>query len=288
MEFLKKIFAPITATLSFIGKHFKALIFLLILYVLFFSNGANINANLVEIKLQGEIIDPSAVLNKIYKASDDDNIRGVLINIDSPGGAFSPSIELEEAIKLLSKKKTTIVYASGTMASGSYLSGVWANKIYANKGSFIGSIGVIMQGLDISNLAGKIGIKEQVVKVGEFKEAGTIMREWNQKERESLQQLAGKSYELFINEVATARKLDINATDKWANAKVFLAQEAKELGLIDGISNYKDVKKIVETQSGVTVPLWQENPPFEKFFANLENSSKMAIKSLFQTKILAK
>ena len=290
MQFLKKIFSPITATLTFIGKHFKALIFLLIVYLIFFSGESmqNANANLVEIELKGEILEPSEVLEKIYNANEDDNIKAVLLNIDSPGGALSPSIEISGAIKELNSKKPVVVYASGTMASGSYLSGVWANKIYANKGSFIGSIGVIMQGFDISNLAGKIGVGEQVVKAGEFKEAGTMMRKWSEKERESLQILVDKSYEMFVAEVATARKLDANKSGEWANARVFLADDAIKLGLIDGISSYKNAKIETEKLSKVALPVWQEPAPYEKMLNKLGARGEMMIRSILQTKMMAK
>ena len=290
MQTLKQIFAPIVAILTFIGKHFKALIFLLIIYLIFFSGNTatTSNANLVEIELKGEIIDASVILEKIYKISDDDNIKGVLLNIDSPGGALSPSVEISQAIKELNAKKPVVVYASGTMASGSYLSGIYTRKIYANKGSFIGSIGVIMQGLDISNLSDKLGIGEQVVKAGEFKEAGTIMRKWSEKERQSLQELVNKSYDFFVGEVATARKLDINKSDEWANARVFLAEDAVKMGLIDGTSNYKNVKAEVEKISGVLMPVWQTPNPYEKMLDKFATKSEMMIKSLFQTKVMAK
>lgn len=122
-------------------------------------------------------------MEKIINAKNDSNIKGVLFVIDSPGGAFAPSMELALAIKDLKIKKPVLVYASGTMASGSYLAGVGANKILANPASFIGSIGVIMQGADLSGLANKLGIKEQTIQAGEFKSAGTFARAWNENER---------------------------------------------------------------------------------------------------------
>lgn len=290
MQFLKKIFTPLTATLTFIGKHFKALLFLLIVYIIFFSGESvqNSNANLVEIELKGEIIDATEILEKIDEASKNDAIKGVLLNIDSPGGALSPSVEISEAIKSLNSQKPVVAYASGTMASGSLLSGIWSEKIYANKGSFIGSIGVIMQGFDISNLANKIGVGEQVVKAGEFKEAGTMMRKWSEKERESLQNLVNKSYEFFVGEVASARKLDANKSDEWANARVFLADDALRLGLIDGISSHKEAKIALEKLSGVALPIWQELPPYEKMLNKLTAKGEMMIRSLLSAKIMAK
>ena len=241
--------------------------------------------NLAEIKLSGAIMDESAILKEIYSIQDDKNIKAVLLNINSPGGAFAPSFEISNAIKELNKEKPVIAYASGTMASGSYLSGVWANKIYANKGSFIGSIGVIMQGYNIEELASKIGIKDQVVKAGEFKEAGTIMRAWSQSERQSLQDLVDKSYDLFVSEVATARRLNKNDENLWANARVFLPDEALNLGLIDEISNYKKVKDEVVKISGVQNPVWKEKSKYDEFMDTFSSKVANLIMSEFSLKV---
>lgn len=241
--------------------------------------------NLVEIKLSGAIMDESAILKEIYSIQDDKNIKAVLLNINSPGGAFAPSFEISNAIKELNKEKPVIAYASGTMASGSYLSGVWANKIYANKGSFIGSIGVIMQGYNIEELASKIGIKDQVVKAGEFKEAGTIMRAWSESERQSLQDLVDKSYDLFVSEVATARRLNKNDENLWANARVFLPDEALNLGLIDEISNYKKVKDEVVKISGVQNPVWKEKSKYDEFMDAFSSKVANLIMSEFSLKV---
>lgn len=289
MRVLKEIFGTLGEILGFINKYFKAMIFLLLVYLIFFTGQSDEikQANLAEIRLDDAIMDANDVLEKIYASSDDENIKAVLFNIDSPGGALSPSVEISKAIKELNEKKPVIVYASGTMASGSYLSGVWARKILANEGSFIGSIGVIMQGANIENLANKIGISEQTVKAGEYKEAGTFMRAWNEKERESLQNLVDKSYGFFVNEVANARHLNIDNNETWANARVFLADDALKLGLIDEISTYKRAKSETEKISGVLNPVWQEEPFYEKMLKRLETSTKSQILGTFTNKILA-
>lgn len=289
MRVLKEIFGTLGEILGFINKYFKAMIFLLLVYLIFFTGQSDEikQANLAEIRLDDAIMDANDVLEKIYAASDDENIKAVLFNIDSPGGALSPSVEISKAIKELNEKKPVIVYASGTMASGSYLSGVWARKILANEGSFIGSIGVIMQGANIENLANKIGISEQTVKAGEYKETGTFMRAWNEKERESLQNLVDKSYSFFVNEVANARHLNIDNNETWANARVFLADDALKLGLIDEISTYKRAKSETEKISGVLNPVWQEEPFYEKMLKRLETSTKSQILGTFTNKILA-
>lgn len=289
MQFLKNIFAPIGAVLGFINKYFKSLIFLLILFLIFAGgeSAQQKGANLAQLSLSGAIMDDSEILEKIETLKNDEAIKGVLLLIDSPGGALSPSVEISLAIKSLNSRKPVVAYAKGTMASGSYLGGVWASKIYANPGSFIGSIGVIMQGLDVSEAAAKLGFAEQIVKAGEFKEAGTMMRKWSDAERASLQALVDESYELFTREVAQARSLDLRKRDTWANARVFLASSAKGVGLIDEVGSLEDAKSALVKASGVADPIWQEPSAYEKMMDKLANKSESLVRGAFGAKLMA-
>lgn len=285
MQILKSFFKALGCGIKFINTYFKTFVLLLIvIWILMPSANSSSNlANLERIDLKGEIFDSSAVLEKIINAKNDSNIKGVLFVIDSPGGAFAPSMELALAIKDLKIKKPVLVYASGTMASGSYLAGVGANKILANPASFIGSIGVIMQGADLSGLANKLGIKEQTIQAGEFKSAGTFARAWNENERNFLQGLIDQSYNLFTGFVAKERALDLNKKDQWANARVFLAAKAKELGLIDELSNYENAKKELEKLANVSNPVWKEEDKIDKFLNRLEGqTSSLISKSLIE------
>ena len=289
MQFLKNIFAPIGAVLGFINKYFKSLIFLLILFLIFAGgeSAQQKGANLAQLSLSGAIMDDSEILEKIETLKNDEAIKGVLLLIDSPGGALSPSVEISLAIKSLNSRKPVVAYAKGTMASGSYLGGVWASKIYANPGSFIGSIGVIMQGLDVSEAAAKLGFAEQIVKAGELKEAGTMMRKWSDAERASLQALVDESYELFTREVAQARSLDLRKRDTGANARVFLASGAKAAGLIDEVGSLEDAKSALVKASGVADPIWQEPSAYEKMIDKLANKSESLVRGAFGAKLMA-
>ena len=264
MEILKLFFKSVAGIFKLINTYFKTAIFLLILFLIF-ANGEQETPNLVQIDLKGVVTDETDALEQIYKAGKDDDIRGVLLYIDSPGGALAPSVELHTAVKNLRAAKPVVAYAGGSMTSGSYYAGAGANKILANKGAFIGSIGVIMQGADASELAAKIGISQQTVKAGEYKEAGTFMRPWSKIEREQLQELVNASYEMFASDVAADRNLDANKSKEWANARVFLAGDAAKLGLIDEVSDYYSARAELEKLSGVNKAVWLEKPIFEKF-----------------------
>ncbi|MDX4050570.1 signal peptide peptidase SppA [Aliarcobacter skirrowii] len=269
-DFIKKLFSPVIWFLDFVTKYFKTIVFLTIVYFLFFSSNdeelmSKNFANLQKIDLIGEIVDPTKVLENIEKAKNDTNIKGVLLFVNSPGGAVAPSIEIALAIKELQELKPVVVYASGTIASGSYYASIWANKIIANPGTIVGSIGVIMQGFDASELLQKVGVQTQTVKAGKYKESGTITRKWTDFEQKELQDLINSTYNMFVLDVATARNLNIKNQQNFADAKVFTAQMAKDVGLVDEVSNITFAKNSLIELSQVEKAVWKKEDKFEKF-----------------------
>ena len=283
MQILKSIFRGVGAVFHFTNTYFKAMLFLLIVFLIFFSGkGESVNPpNLTQINLSGAIMDAGEALEKIEAARKNGDIKGVLLYIDSPGGALAPSVELHLAVKNLRAAKPVVTYAGGSMTSGSYYAGAGANKILANPGAFIGSIGVIMQGADASELAAKIGVSQQVVKAGEYKEAGTFVRPWSKIEREQLQELVNASYEMFVSDVAADRNLDANKSKEWANARVFLARDAAKLGLIDEVSDYYSARAELEKLSGVAEPVWQKPSVYEKAMQKFINQGTNSLISAF-------
>ncbi|OUR71550.1 endopeptidase IV [Arcobacter sp. 31_11_sub10_T18] len=266
-EFIKKLFLPITLTLDFIQKYFKTIVFITILIFISDSNNekSQTSANLQKIDLLGPIMDPRLVLEKINKAKDNDNIKGVLFLVNSPGGAVAPSVELAYAIKELQEIKPVIAYASGTIASGSYYASIWANKIIANPGSMVGSIGVIFQGANLEELMTKIGIKTQTVKAGRYKESGTQTRAWNDFEKAELQSVIKDTYNMFVTDVSTARNLDPKKHTEYADAHIFTASQAKKVGLVDEVATISYAKEELYKLSGVTNPSWAQEDKIDKF-----------------------
>ena len=275
-------FNTIGKILQWIGKHFLGMLFLLIVIILLLPESTPIHpANLQEIKLTGPIMDSDSIVKQIEDAQKDKQIKGVLFTVNSPGGSVPPSIEISYAIKELKKHKPVIAYAGGIMASGSYYSSIYANSIIANPGAIIGSIGVIMESADIKGLMDKIGIKPQVVKQGTYKEAGTPTRPWTPEERAELEQLTKDTYDLFVRDVAAARGLDVNNSKTYADARIFLAQRAKEVGLVDKIGIKSEAKKELQKLAKVTKPVWKEKDKFESFMEKLAGKAATQIQSYF-------
>lgn len=268
---------------KWIGQHFMGMLFLLIAFVVLMPSSTTQlkTANLQEIKLTGLIMSADNILKEIEKAQEDKNIKGVLININSPGGAVPPSIEISYAIKELKKHKPVIAYASGVMASGSYYASIYANKIIANPGSIVGSIGVIMESTNIEKLMNTIGVETQIVKQGTYKEAGTPTRKWTPEERAELETLTKDTYALFVSDVAKARGLDASKDKNYADAHIFSSKRAKEAGLIDEIGVMHTAKAELAKLAKVKNPEWKEKDTLESFVEQFAAKSMMQLHSYF-------
>ena len=282
-HFFKTLFSPIGATLKFFNDNFKGMLFVVLLIVLFAPASKEVAKpyNLETIKLSGPIMDVSDVLEKIEAAKKNSHVKGVLFEVDSPGGAVAPSVEVSYAIKELAKKKPVVVYASGILASGSYYASIWASKIIANPGSMVGSIGVIMEGADLSGLMSKIGIRTQTVQAGKYKKVGTPDRPWKPYEKAELNKVIWDTYDMFTSDVASARKLDIKKRDTWANAHIFTARQAKKVGLIDEVGVLSSAKDELEKLSGVKEPIWNKEDKFEKLLKKLSAETAVTLYTYF-------
>jgi protease-4 len=268
MEWIKKIGSCLAAGLRFIQNNFKATVLVLfVIWVILPSSEEGLASyNLQKISLAGPILDATSIIEQLDEARENKDVKGVLFSIDSPGGAVAPSVEIAYAVKRLREAKPVVVYAAGIMASGGYYSGIWGNEIVANPGSMIGSIGVIMEGADISSLMEKVGVKTQVVHAGTYKQVGTFDRPWNAAERAELDKVINGTYTLFVGDVARARNLDLNNSSKYADAHIFTAAQAKEVNLIDALGVEFDAKNRVAALAKVKDPVWNKEDPMDKFF----------------------
>lgn len=276
-------FTKISAFLQWIGRHFLGMIFLLIVVVVFTpSSSTELNPpNLQEIELTGAIMNSDKIIKEIEEAYKNENIKGVLLTINSPGGAVAPSIEISYAIRELNKKKPVIAYGGGVLASGSYYSAIYASKIIANPGAIVGSIGVIMESANIEEFMNTIGIKTQIVKQGRYKEAGTPTRKWTKEEREELERLTKDTYDLFVKDVSNARKLDINNSKEYADAHIFSAFRAKSVGLVDIIGTKRVAKKELMKLTKVKKPVWNEKNKIDTFIEDFGAKTIQKIENSF-------
>ncbi len=191
-------------------------------------------------------------LEQIDKMIDDDNNKGMLIYVDSPGGGVFESDELYFKIKEYQELTERPVYiAMGTFAaSGGYYISAPADKIYANRNTWTGSIGVTIGTLfDISELLSKNGIKTTTISQGRNKSMGGYTEPLTQEQEAIFRGLVDEAYLQFVTLVSEERKIPLEKTKEIADGRIYTARQAKELGLIDGILTLQETKdKMIEDE----------------------------------------
>lgn len=203
------------------------------------------------VKIEGLIADSSIINEDLRKFGKDEKIKAVVLRINSPGGGVGPSQEIYEEVKKLREKKIVIASIGAVGASGGYYIACGANKIVANPGSITGSIGVLMEFLNMKELVEKLGVKGMVVKSGPLKDMGNPLREMTGEERRLLKELIDNIHFQFVDAVADGRKLERSRVEKIADGRVFSGAQAKELGLVDFLGNFYDAVDISAKISGI-------------------------------------
>lgn len=188
----------------------------------------------------GLIADSDATIEQLKKFAKDDSVKAIVVRINSPGGGVGPSQEIHEEIGKLKGKKPVVASLGAVAASGGYYIACASQKIYANPGTMTGSIGVIMQFVNVRDLIEKIGVKGVVVKSGELKDTGSPLRDMSPEERQYLQGVIDNVHAQFVRAVADGRSLDVEAVKRIADGRVFSGEQAVALGLVDAIGNQED------------------------------------------------
>ncbi|MBZ5613773.1 MAG: signal peptide peptidase SppA [Acidobacteriia bacterium] len=197
------------------------------------------------VELDGVIFSPKQIVPQLKKFADDDSVKAIIIHVNSPGGGVAASEEIYREVKRIrdEKKKRIVASIETVGASGAYYVASATNKIYADKGSIVGSIGVIAQWVNYSELLKWAKLNAITMKAGEFKDTGSPTREMTPAEREYLQGVIDNMHTQFIQAVADgrhAKEADIRAI---ANGKVWTGQQAADLKLVDQIADFEGAVK---------------------------------------------
>lgn len=198
------------------------------------------------ISISGTIMPPftERILKSIKKARDDDQVRAVLLEIDSPGGLVADSHQIYHRLVELREKKPIVVSMKRLAASGGYYVAMGAGTegvIFAEPTTWTGSLGVIIPRFNLSGLAEKVGIASDPLKTGEYKDALNPFRDLTKGEREIWDHILDESYQRFVNIIADNRKnLDYAQVKKLATGQIYTASDAKANGLIDEIGYRED------------------------------------------------
>lgn len=173
------------------------------------------------------------------------SVKGVLLKVNSPGGGTNESKQIYDKIKEIKKERNIPIYVSmGSMAaSGGYYISAPADVIYADEETLTGSIGVIMQGMDYSKLAKKLGIEFNTIKTGPYKDIMNGSREMTPAEKKLLQNMVNDSYGRFVKVVADGRGMSEKEVRSIADGRIMNGSQAVKAGLVDRLGYSEDALK---------------------------------------------
>lgn len=194
------------------------------------------NAQIAVITIENEIKESKKIVEMLHQVEEEKEIKAIILRIDSPGGAVAPTQEIYEEVRRIDQVKP--IYASfGTVAaSGGYYIGAACRKIWANAGTLTGSIGVIMQMADLSELYKWAKYKPETIKAGRYKDIGNPGRAMTDEERLYLTDLLAGTHRQFMDDISATRKGRLTKDiSELAQGQIFHGVEAKEFGLVDEV-----------------------------------------------------
>lgn len=196
--------------------------------------------------------DHQLFLEELRAAQEDPTIKGILFEVNSPGGGVYESAEITREMKKI-KEIGIPVYVSmkNTAASGGYYVSAGADKIFATDETVTGSIGVIMSGLNYSGLLDKLGIEDSTYKSGDLKDMGSSTRAATDEDKKVLQTYVDNAYGRFVSIVAEGRGMSEEAVRKIADGRIYDGQQAVENGLVDEIGFPEDAFAALEADQGL-------------------------------------
>ncbi|WP_027964720.1 signal peptide peptidase SppA [Halalkalibacillus halophilus] len=220
------------------------------------EEGASLDGKIAVVHLNGVISsdDVGGVLNTgsynhrvllemLEYAADDDEVEGVVVRVNTPGGGVVESEEIHDRILEIQEEAGKPVYVSmgNTAASGGYYVSAPAEKIYAHAATVTGSIGVIMESINVAELADNLGIEVNTIKSGEFKDIMSATGEMTEEDEAILQSMIDEMYDEFVSVIVNGRDMDENQVRELADGRVYTGTQAQENGLVDEVGDLNDV-----------------------------------------------
>lgn len=226
---------------TLVGVVFSILIVITIFLTLITGDsGLALGDKIGIVKIEGVIIDSIDINRQIKEFSRRDDIKAVIIRINSPGGSVAPSQEIYNEVKRLANEKMVVASMSSVAASGGYYIALGADRIVANPGTITGSIGVIVQFMNFEGLLSKIGITGSVIKSGKFKDTGSPLRQMTDDEKQVLKLLVDDVQRQFVSAVVESRDLKPEVVEKLADGRIFSGSQAMKYGLVDKMGGLQE------------------------------------------------
>lgn len=196
---------------------------------------------------------PEGMRDALMQAEEDDDVKAVILEINSPGGGVTASERMYQDIRDFKESSGKPVLASmgTTAASGGYYIATAADAILAGETTLTGSLGVILQLPNLTEAADKIGFEQNIVKSGKFKDMGSQFRDLTPEEREIFQEIVDENYDEFVEVIVEGRDLPEERVRELADGRIYSGKQAEELDLVDSIGDLEEAAKNARERADV-------------------------------------
>lgn len=193
-------------------------------------------------------------LTMLDQAGIDESVDGIILKMNTPGGGVVESAEIHDKVVQIREETEKPIYVSmgNTAASGGYYIAAPADKIVAHPATLTGSIGVIMESINFSELADQVGIDFKTIKSGEFKDIMSSSRDMTEDEEVILQTMIDEMYDDFVQVIIDGRDMSEAEVKKLADGRVYTGTQAQELDLVDEIGTFEDTIAMMETENNLS------------------------------------
>lgn len=213
------------------------------------------------------------VIRDLRRLKENEDIKAVVLRVNSPGGSAFASEQIWHAVKELKATKPVIVSMGDYAASGGYYISCIADTIVAEPTTLTGSIGIFGMIPNIKELSEKIGITYDVVKTNKYSDIGNIMRPFNEDEKALIQMTVSQGYDTFIARCAEGRGMTKGAIEKIAEGRIWTGETAQKLGLVDELGGIDKALEIAVSKAGIEGYTIISYPKKKDFFSSLFESA---------------
>jgi protease-4 len=215
-----------------------------------------VNGNIAVVRIFG-VLDQEDVLPitvQLRKLADDNEVGGVVLWIDSPGGGVSAVTEIYDEVQRLNMRKPVVAYVGGVAASGGYYLAVASDKIVVKPDAILGSIGVIYVHEDLTEYMKMFGIKIEVIKTGEDKDLGASWRPLTEDDRENIKQMINEDFDRFVYVISKGRNLSIEDVLKYSDGNVWSGTQAVSYKFADRVGTLDTAIEELKISAGLKNP----------------------------------
>ena len=228
----------------FLWRIFSFFLVLSLLYIVFNNPKTNISSkpHIANYTISGLLVDADQILEDLEYLEFEDDVKAIIITVDSPGGTTVSAEEIFLKIRSISSNKPIVAVMKNIATSGAYLFSIGADRIFARENTITGSVGVLLQWVRIDRGLEKLGIEMKEVKSGKLKAEPDLFGESDEEAMALTQKIVDETYTWFLNLVKERRNVEEYAISQMSDGRIFTGRQALELNLIDEIGGNREAK----------------------------------------------